>query len=224
MIGTSAYRLGVDLLRRGEFDYLGLFGTTDRTWIEHPQVNVVGEHGRSMQIELRDDVPVRTGMRVFMRVFARSAPATLSVSLRSQGCSEVRFALQRRKDGIGFEDALADGPVEEIGAVTLADQETRESFELQLPRTATRGIRLFIDASNCGESPAELTLDSLSLVEWRTPWLAGDEENPQPGPDAGDARAGTKSGAPIASGYEPAKTCYWSAPGAVANLESSKTA
>ena len=134
-----------------------------------------------MQVDLPDRTTVRTGTRVFTRVFTRSAPATLSAKVVAEGCSEIEFALQRRSDGVPFEDALREGPIEPIGVVRVENASREAAIDFQLPRTATRGIRLLVDASRCGDEPARLSIASIALVEWRTPWLEGDEDIPRSG-------------------------------------------
>ena len=217
VLGADRYRLGIDLLRRGEFDYAGLFGTVDRTWIEHPNVRLDGSERRSLRIDLPENEAVRTGTKVFTRVFTRSAPATLSVDLAAQGCGEIHFGLQRRRDGVAFEEALATGPVESIGSP--GSRGTGRTGDHRLPAAQNR---------NAGHSPdhrrEELRRHRGEPVDTfdRTGRMANAvvgrrRENTAAHP--GHTCADTDVGEAIASVYEPAKTCYWSPPGAVASLE-----
>ncbi len=179
--GPGSYRLGIDLLRRGDFEYSGLFATTDRTWTEHTGVSVIGTDSKKMQIRLADDATVTTGMKVFTRVFSRSNPATVVASFKSDGCARFRFSLQRRPDGVGFADALATGPVSVIGEIETGAGITQAELDFQLPRTFTRSIRLLVEATRCGETatPVIVEMDDLAIIEWQTPWLGSGSANPE---------------------------------------------
>jgi len=170
---AGPYRLGLDLLRRGDFEYAGLFGTIDRTWIEHPSVSIVGTGPKKMRIEVSPDTVTTTGMKVFTRVFSRSSPATVISNITSNGCGIMRFLLQRRPDGVNFGDALKAGPVSEIGQLTIKSGTSNAELSFQLPRTFTRSIRLLIEAGPCDDSDAPVTMeiDDLAVIEWQTPWL-----------------------------------------------------
>lgn len=168
--GSRPFRLGLDRLRRGDFEYVDLFDTDDRTWIAHPSVRITPPP-RAMQIDVSPGEPVRTGMRVFTRTFTRSNPATVLADLASDGCATVTFFLQRRPDGMGFNDALDDGPIVALGSARVATGLTSVEIDFQLPRTFTRSIRLLLDAESCDADTGVLSLDNLALVEWQTPWL-----------------------------------------------------
>ena len=170
----QAYRLGLDLVRRGDFEYHGLFGTEDRYWMTGPAADIVTGESQALRVRLDDGNAVSTGMKVFTRVFSRSAPATLTVRTTSDGKACIRFELQRRPDGMGFGEALLNGPStvlleREIGA----GSQTIE-VDFQLPRTRTRGVRLLIDARHCDDrtDTVLVSFDDLAMIEWQTPWLA----------------------------------------------------
>jgi len=179
--GPGPYRLGVDVLRRGDFEYSGLFDTTDRTWIEHPAVSVVGVEEKKLQIRLNDSSAVTTGMKVFTRVFSRSNPATVTASVSSNACARLEFSLQRRPDGVGFNDALVTGPVTLIGQVEIDEGTKHAALDFQLPRTFTRSIRLLLEATRCEQSapPVIIEVDDLAVLEWQTPWLSSGAVNPR---------------------------------------------
>lgn len=172
------FRLGLDILRRGDFEHTGLYGTQDRSWILGEQVAVVDGDSVLMRMTIPENGVVATGMKVFTRVFTRSAPASVTGRVRSNGCANVEFSLQRRPDGMSFTDALANGPITELGQLS-ADANDWLDFEIgfKLPRTFTRAVRLLIRGRNCGADgiPVELELDDLALLEWQTPWYAGGE-------------------------------------------------
>jgi poly-gamma-glutamate capsule biosynthesis protein CapA/YwtB (metallophosphatase superfamily) len=169
------YRLGIDLLRRGDFEYARLFGAHDRSWIMGRHASL--KTGDNNRLDVR--VPaggqsVRTGMKVFERVFSLSSPATVAGRLRVDGKVRIRFLLQRRRETDTLDDALANGPVSEIGVWEgSVPSWTTFSFDYNQPRIATRSIRLlmeFVDSSD-DKSGATVMLDDLAWVEWRTPWI-----------------------------------------------------
>ncbi len=169
------YRLGIDLLRRGDFEYARLFGAHDRSWIEGANASL--KTGDNNRLEIR--VPaggrsVRTGMKVFERVFSLSAPATVSGRLRVDGNVRIHFLLQRRRETDTLDDALLNGPITEIGVWegSAADW-TTFSLDFNHPRIATRSIRLLMEIIDTGDesSGATVALDDLAWVEWQTPWI-----------------------------------------------------
>lgn len=169
------YRLGIDLLRRGDFEYARLFGAHDRSWIEGRNASL--KTGDNNRLEIRapaDGESVRTGMKVFERVFSLSAPATFTGRLRVDGTVRIRFLLQRRRETDTLDDALLSGPITEIGVWegTAADW-TTFSLDFNHPRIATRSIRLLMDVVDTGDEStgATVVLDDLAWVEWQTPWI-----------------------------------------------------
>lgn len=173
------YRLGIDLLRRGDFEYARLFGAHDRTWIENRNASL--KTGDNNRLDVR--VPagahtVRTGMKVFERVFTLSSPATVAGRIRVDGNVRIRFLLQRRRATDTFEDALANGPITEIGVWEGSVNDwTPFSLDYNQPRVATRSVRLLMDVVDISDEKngAAVALDELSWVEWRTPWIAPGE-------------------------------------------------
>ena len=188
ILADRPYRLGLDLLRRGDFEYRDLFGTTDRYWIESADVDFPQDGQTRMRIRVAGDQPVRAGMKVFTRVFTRSAPATVSASVSTDECVALTALLQRRPEGEGFEAALAGGPTHRIGETRLLPADSSFSFDFKLPRGATKSVRLLLDAEPCAgsERAATLTLDELVLIEWQTPWIPPDLT-----PDTGHAEQAT---------------------------------
>ena len=174
-----AYRLGLDLLSRGDFEYARLYGAHDRTWIEGRNASL--KTGDNNVLEIR--VPaggqtVRSGMKVFERVFSLSNPATVSGRIKVDGNVRIRFLLQRRRTTDTLEDALVNGPIRQIGewegeTAGWADF----SFDYNQPRVATHSVRLLIDVLDISDATAGATvsLDDLAWVEWQTPWLEPDD-------------------------------------------------
>lgn len=172
----TPYRLGIDLLRRGDFEYARLFGAHDRTWIESRDAAL--KTGDNNRLNIR--VPagrhsVRTGMKVFERVFSLSNPATVAGRIRAHGEVRIRFLLQRRRETDTLGDALANGPLTEIGVWEgSATDWTTFSLNYNQPRIATRSVRLLIDIVDISDEQkgASVALDELAWVEWLTPWIA----------------------------------------------------
>lgn len=182
VMGSShrRYRVGVDILQRGDFSYVGRFGTSDRSWIEN--ANVAIDTGNDAR--LRIDVPagketVRGGMRVFERVFRPSNPATLSGRVHIDGDVQVRVLLQRRRSDDGLGEALTSGPLTEIGEIgsTVAGWQSF-AFDFDQPRVATRSVRLLIEARSTNGKGGRVLLDDLAWIEWHTPWLAAADDDP----------------------------------------------
>lgn len=172
----SPYRLGTDILRRGDFEYAGLFGTHDRTWIENRNVRVSGFNGKQLHIVVDGDSVVRTGQKVFERVFTASNPATVSGQISVRGNVRLRVLLQRRRIADALTDALANGPLSEIGSADFgSDGEFTFTFDYRQPRIATRSVRLLFEIEDMSGEGADVDIDDISWVEWATPWRQSDE-------------------------------------------------
>jgi hypothetical protein len=175
------YRLGTDILRRGDFEHSGLYGTTDRAWIQSEVVTIVDDKsGNDASRVLRIDVPknevIRTGMKVFERVFTLSNPTTVRGRVHTDGAATVRFLLQRRRPDDALSDALESGPVTAVGGLRIAKSGWHDfSFDFDQPRVTTRSVRLLIDIRDDSgrRNGTTVLFDDLAWVEWRTPWLDG---------------------------------------------------
>ncbi len=174
------HRFGVDLLPRGNFESAGQYGVPVRAWLTGQQAQVVAasDQGQELQVNLSNKQRVRTGMKVFERAFRVSSPSTVSGRIRADGGVSVRFLLQRRRTDQGLTDALVDGPLTEIGGLSLEPGKWHEfALDHQLPRTTTKSIRLLIelDSELADDRPVEVQLDDLAWVEWHTPWMRPDK-------------------------------------------------
>ena len=176
--GTNGhYRLGVDILSRGEFEHVGLFGTDDRTWIENAQVKVIDSGAPHMAITIEPGEEAASGgLKVFDRVFTPSNPTTVAGRIRVDGKSRLRFYLQRRRIEESFSEGLAVGPLTEIGsAVFSQDGWHNFSFDYAQPRLATKGVRVLFTLEDLTGDGIEASIDDLVWIEWRTPWLRPDD-------------------------------------------------
>jgi hypothetical protein len=175
--GDHEYRLGTDILPRGDFDSAGLHGTHDRTWLQDEGVTLVDAESRVLQVDVASGEAVRTGMRVFERVFSVSNPTTVGGRIRSDGDVVVQFWLQRRRMDDDLDDALQNGPSKLVGRLRVPAGPWRAfSFDFDQPRVSTRSVRLLIDVRDESGNADGVTvrLDDLAWIEWRTPWLEGD--------------------------------------------------
>ena len=170
------YRLGTDILRRGDFEHSGLYGTFDRAWIQNKAVTIANDASRVLRIQTRRNEVVRTGMRVFERTFTPSNPTTVRGRIHTDGEASIVFSLQRRRMDDGLRDALDSGPTKAVGGLRVTRAGWHEfSFDFDQPRISTRSVRLLIDVKDdSGRSDGTtVLLDDLAWVEWRTPWLGG---------------------------------------------------
>jgi len=173
------YRLGTDILRRGDFEHSGLYGTTDRAWIQNKAVTISNDASRVLRMKTRKNEVVRTGMRVFERTFTPSNPTTVRGRVHTDGAVTVRFLLQRRRMDDGMSDALESGPTRAVGGLRISRAGWHEfSFDFDQPRISTRSVRLLIDVQDdSGRSDGTTVLfDDLTWIEWRTPWLDGEAD------------------------------------------------
>jgi hypothetical protein len=177
----APYRLGVDILRRGDFEYAGLFGTTDRTWVETDEIRVMTGIDTGLSVKVAPDRKTsRTGQKVFERVFSVSNPATVSGRVSVDGAARMRVFLQRRRKTDTLAGALAEGPMIEVGSIELPSVGTREfSFDYRQPRVSTVSVRLVFEIEAATTNGVVATLDDLAWVEWRTPWIDR-EDRPAP--------------------------------------------
>lgn len=173
----APYRLGTDILRRGDFEYAGLYGTHDRTWIENSQVRIETHGEHQLRVEMQaGETMVRTGQKVFERIFSLSNPATVSGRIHVSGKLRLRVLLQRRRTSESLTDALRNDAITEIGHVDLTrDGDHSFVFDYAQPRISTRSVRLLFDIEDLSGDGATAILDDLSWIEWHSPWLQSGE-------------------------------------------------
>jgi len=176
------YRLGTDILRRGDFESSGLHGTSDRAWIKDNAVTIIDDQSgngdsRVMHVELSKNAYIRAGMKVFERTFRPSNPTTVRGRFHTDGAASVQLLLQRRRMDDELGKALEFGPTRAVGDLKVARAGWHEfSFDFDQPRVSTRSVRLLIDVrDDSGRSDGTTVLfDELAWIEWRTPWMDGD--------------------------------------------------
>jgi poly-gamma-glutamate capsule biosynthesis protein CapA/YwtB (metallophosphatase superfamily) len=177
LIDDHRYRLGTDILPRGDFESHGRYGIPGRGWITGPDVAVADGDSRHLAVRVAQGAVTRTGMSAFQRVFTLSNPTTLSGRVYASGPAEIRFQLQRRRPATPMAEALASGPRRAVGALRIEDVGWhRFSVDFDQPRVGAESVRLLIEVADDADAPGgiELRFDDLSWVEWRSPWLDGD--------------------------------------------------
>ncbi len=167
---TRPVRFGVDLVKRGSFEYWGAFETQPRNWLVPEGVKHIA--GENPHLLVKGSAV--TGLRTFERQFTRSSPATVSATVQSTCTATVEFWLQRRDLEQAWRDALADGQRILLGRHKITESGRHNIFDnFNLPRTNTKGVRLLVDVEQ--DAHCELQLDDVLMVEWRTSWLSTDE-------------------------------------------------
>ena len=169
------YRLGTDILARGDFESEGLFGTIDRAFIRNKQVELVDAESRTLRVDVPKGRTVRAGMKVFDRVFTLSNPTTFTGRIRATADVEIDVILQRRRLDETLDEGLANDTARVVGRIQVpAGGWESFSVDFDQPRVSTRSVRLLLDV-RAEDARAEVLLDDLAWVEWRTPWLESNE-------------------------------------------------
>ena len=176
VIDAYQYRLGTDILQRGDFESYGLFDTPGRGWLLGEGVSIEAGESRQLQVRLGSKGVVRTGMGAFERVFTPSAPTTFSGRVHTDGPALIRFQLQRRRMDDSFGEALANGPLQTVGGLRVHKAGWHGfAIDFDQPRVSTRSVRMLIDVAEDPDAPGgtEVSFDDLAWVEWHTPWMDG---------------------------------------------------
>ena len=161
------FRLGVDLIKRGGFEHWGEFGVSSRTWLMPKNVTVENYAGDATLVV---QGPATTGLRTFERAFQRSNPATVSAHVKAQCSAKLAFQLQRRNLVQSRGEALDNGALTMLGAQRIdSGFDGQLSFDFDMPRIATKAVRLLVDIDQ--QPDCRMELDDLVLVEWTTAWL-----------------------------------------------------
>ncbi len=172
------YRLGTDILQRGDFESHGLFDAPRRGWIVGEHVSVEQGDSRHLRVTLGDEGVAQTGMSAFERAYTPSAPTTFGGRVHTDGAAVIRFELQRRRMDDSVDEALANGPRQTVGALRIGEAGWHSfAIDFDQPRVATRSVRMLIDVADDAATPGGVNVlfDDLAWVEWRTPWLAGSD-------------------------------------------------
>jgi poly-gamma-glutamate capsule biosynthesis protein CapA/YwtB (metallophosphatase superfamily) len=167
------YRLGLDILPRGDFESEGLFGTSDRAFLRDKNSGFVDADSRALRIEVPAGETAQTGQRGFERVYTISNPTTLSGRVKASSDVTVDVLLQRRRTDESLSEALGNDTARVVGRFRVpAGGWKTFAVDFDQPRVSTRAVRVLLNIrAEAGD--AEVLLDDLDWVEWRTPWLDG---------------------------------------------------
>jgi len=182
------YRMGRDLLSRGNFEAYNTFESPDRSWLNlDSNISITEKTAASgktsLELDLIGNEEVITGMRKFTRVYEAGSPMTLSGMIKTDQPVKVTFYLQRRTTRAKLFDALENGPEIQLGSMTF-NKNNWQSFSIDFdsPRVGTRSIRFLIEVENLSGEKAKTYLDDLAFIEWQTPYLdhISQENSPRP--------------------------------------------
>jgi poly-gamma-glutamate capsule biosynthesis protein CapA/YwtB (metallophosphatase superfamily) len=174
------YRLGLDILPRGDFESEGLFGTSDRAFLRGKNSRFVDADSRALRIEAPAGETVQAGQRVFERVYTVSNPTTVSGRVKTSSDVTVEVLLQRRRTDESLSEALRNDTARVVGRFQVpAGGWKTFAVDFDQPRVSTRAVRVLLNMrAEAGD--AEVLLDDLDWVEWRTPWLDGSSQPDDP--------------------------------------------
>lgn len=173
------YRLGRDLLSRGQFEAYGSFNAPDRSWLDMDETIEVSQgiawnSKTSLKLAIPSGESVTTGMRKFTRAYKAGNPTSISAMVKAGQTVNLRFFLQRRRTRDRLQKALDENPLIELGQATVEAGNWQEVVvDFDSPRVGTRSYRFLIEATAINGKISNVWIDDLSLVEWQTPWLDG---------------------------------------------------
>ena len=115
-------------------------------------------------------------MRVFERVYTASNPTTITGQVRASSDVTIEVLLQRRRMDESLDEALANNTARVMGRFEVpAGGWQSFAVDFDQPRVSTRAVRVLMDISS-EAGAAEVMLDDLAWVEWRTPWVDADDD------------------------------------------------
>ena len=101
---------------------------------------------------------------------------TVRAQVSSDAAIRVEAFLQVRATGQSLSDALDNGRKIPLGSISVDPHEsTQLDLDFASPRTRARSIRVLLNVSST-ETDAEARIDEFELIEWKTPFHAGDLE------------------------------------------------
>ncbi len=165
---NERFRLGRDLLRRGDLSDLAADGSGDRSWLESERIVAVS--GQHLQVT----GSAITGLKVFDRVFTPANPQTLSLSLNAPIGTKIEGHLHRRLPDDSLSKGLTNSATIKIGEHTLEESGAQTiTWDFNSPRLPTKGLRFLLKIKQPDNAVA--TIDDIVWIEWLTPWLSAGE-------------------------------------------------
>ena len=171
--GDIQYRLGQELLRRGDFEGYESFAAEERGWL--PQNDSSGAEifqGRKV-FKVTADAGQKNstfGMKVFTRVYKAGNPMTFAGQVFGMADMRLDFYLQTRPKRWGLKKSLEKGPKQHIGSVSVSRGDWHDfALEFNTPRVGVHSFRILVEASEKdGQQVASLYYDDVALIEWQT--------------------------------------------------------
>ncbi|VAV94340.1 Capsule biosynthesis protein capA [hydrothermal vent metagenome] len=184
------YRLGQELLRRGDFEHFNSFKAPERGWVpQNEDSGVVSKpvyEGRKAFKVTADSGEKKStfGMKIFTRVYKAGNPMTFTGYVYGDEATNFKFYMQTRPRGRGLAKSLKKGPEQVIGTLSVAQGAWQKfSFDFNTPRVGVHSFRMLVEASGKGgRVVAPVYFDDVGLVQWQTAYRESgiDQERPVP--------------------------------------------
>jgi len=174
--GPVQYRLGQELLRRGDFENFNSFEAPERGWLpRNEDSGVVSKpvyEGRNAYRVVAASGTKRSvfGMKVFTRVYKAGNPMTFTGFVYGEGATELKFYLQMRPKSWGLGKSLEQGPKQLIGTLSVIQGAWQKfSYDFNTPRVGVHSFRILVEATGKdGRVVAPVYYDNVGLVQWQT--------------------------------------------------------
>ena len=192
--GDVQYRLGQELLRRGDFENFDSFEAPERGWL--PQNDGSGAEGQTVYqgrqaFKVTADDGQKTsifGMKVFTRIYKPGNPMTFAGQVFGVAGTTLDFYLQVRPTRWGLKKSLASGPKQHLGSLmATGDGWQKFALDFNTPRVGVHSFRILVEASAPKDQPEgdkvdPLYYDDVALIQWQTAYRqsAGGQEIPAP--------------------------------------------
>jgi len=180
---TNNVILGKDLLPTGHFESYHLNDAPDRTWMQSPGLDVIGDEqapsgDRVMQMRIpAGQGKGRLGMRTFDLVFEPGTPTTFVATAMATAPARVIAYQQWRKQGQNRQEALDSAKLRPIGELEIKAGDWQElRFDFNSPRVSAYSYRIVLEVTpmDPGED-FDGRFDDINLVEWLSPPLSAGE-------------------------------------------------
>lgn len=173
---SGQYRLGRELLRRGNFEHFNSFEAPERGWL--PQNEGSGVVDKPVYEGLKafrvaapsGEKKSVFGMKIFTRVYKAGNPMTFSGHLYGEDTTDLVFYMQTRPRGWGLGKSLEKGPKRIIGTLSVTQGAWQSfAFDFNTPRVGVHSFRILVEASGKdGQAVAPLYYDNVDLIQWQT--------------------------------------------------------
>ncbi len=170
------YRLGQELLRRGNFEHFNSFKAPERGWVPQNEASgvvskPVYEGRKAFKVTADSGEKKSTfGMKIFTRVYRAGNPMTFTGYIYGDEATNLKFYMQTRPRGRGLGKSLKNGPKRLIGSLSVPQGAWQKfSFDFNTPRVGVHSFRMLVEASGKdGRKVAPVYFDDVGLVQWQT--------------------------------------------------------